>query len=312
MPPKSKPPYQNYDSRDNSLSAFHRTTAFIAVGALIASGVLIATSCNKQKGGDGSSEAETTTSYVTKVETTTAATTTVTEKPLVLLPDAETELTKNDDAAGWMTIKNLVDEPIVQCEDNEFYLNRGYNKASNGAGTVFADYRNVLDGSKQSDNIVLYGHSQKDGSRFGALQKTRWNIAGFKTNQTMYMRTNYEERQFKLYAIFLTNVLPKHDNGVVFNYHNELNFETEEAFDNFKGEVDKRNMIKTDTDYIYGDKIVTLSTCAYDFEESRYVFIYRQVREDEDPEPSSEAFSIVSDPYMPACIYGYNGNYKNR
>lgn len=291
-------------------AGFRRATLSVAAVSVAASIALVASSCGK---GIPSSEPEET-SYQPPETTTTVSTTPVTtEAPLTLLPEAEAELEKNPHAAGWINIPGIVDEPITHLTDeetgNEFYVDHGYDQKPHPAGTIFADYRNVLDGSNQSDNIILYGHSQKDNSRFGPLQRQfRWNPGLVKSKPVINFRTNYEERVYKVYALFLTNVEEEDDNGVLFDYHNYIKWD-EDRYNDWIENVDKRNMVHTGVDVEYGDKFITLSTCAYDFEPSRLVMIGRLVREGESEEVDTTKFYVVDNPYMPARVYG-GKNYK--
>lgn len=76
----------------------------------------------------------------------------------------------SDDAVLWIDIPGTgVSYPVVQAEDNDYYLRRKLNGENNFAGTVFMDYRN--DPAVTDDNTILYGHNMRDGSMFGLLKK---------------------------------------------------------------------------------------------------------------------------------------------
>lgn len=284
-----------------------RKKILIAAFTLTLSALLAVTGCNsKEDSSESSSEAVT--SYSPKVETTPATTTTTPETLPPLLEGVEAELEKNEDTAGHIEIPGIVDEPVVQCEDNDFYVNHGYNKQPLKSGAIFADFRNVLMTSKQSDNVILYGHSQADSSRFGPLQRAfRWNTSTtYKNHPLIYFRTNYEERVYKIYSIFLINTEEQHDDAPLFDYHNFVSFRdnTDYSYQTFIDNLDKRNMISTDVDAQPGDRFLTLSTCAYDFPESRLVIVGRLLREGESEEVDMTKFSMVQNPYMPKVMRG--------
>ena len=78
---------------------------------------------------------------------------------------------QNTDTIGYIKVNNsYIDYVVVQANDNDYYLDKDFNKKKNVAGWIFADYRNQLDGTDR--NIILYGHNMKDGSMFGTLHKT--------------------------------------------------------------------------------------------------------------------------------------------
>ena len=52
----------------------------------------------------------------------------------------------NEDIVAWIQISGIgVDYPVVQGEDNEYYLHHTFRKEANKAGSIFLDYRNRAD-----------------------------------------------------------------------------------------------------------------------------------------------------------------------
>jgi sortase B len=290
---------------------FRRTSAAVSAASLLISAMLIVSSCSK--GAESSSVSETEATYSTKVDTTPAVTTT-TEAPLVLLPEAQERLAKHPDSAGWITIDGVVDEEVVQKfgdaeQGNSFYIDHGIDGKKSDAGVIFADYRNVLAGSKASDNIILYGHNQKDNTRLGGLDSYKWSLRGpnasisyYKKHAIINFSTNYEKKQYKIFAIFTTNTLPEHDKGNVFDYQNYLEFDTEERYNDFITKVTERSYIKTGIDVKYGDKFLTLSTCDTDFDDARLVVVARQVRDGESADIDFSQCSVNTNYKYPAAF----------
>ena len=76
---------------------------------------------------------------------------------------------QNPDIVGWITVPDTnIDYPIVQAEDNDYYLRRDLNGEPAKPGTIFMDYRCAGDGSGYS---IIYGHNMKSGSMFGTLKR---------------------------------------------------------------------------------------------------------------------------------------------
>ncbi len=76
----------------------------------------------------------------------------------------------NDEVIGWIYIKDVdISYPIVQGEDNDYYLHRTFRKTYNFAGSIFMDYENASDFS--DPNTILYGHNMKNDSMFGKLDE---------------------------------------------------------------------------------------------------------------------------------------------
>lgn len=85
----------------------------------------------------------------------------------------EIELTElqsvNPDIVGWITIPNTpISYPLLQGEDNEYYLNRNWKKERSAAGSIFMECQNNSDFS--SFNTIIYGHRMGDNSMFNALR----------------------------------------------------------------------------------------------------------------------------------------------
>lgn len=91
----------------------------------------------------------------------------------------------NEDIVAWIQIPGIdVDYPVVQGEDNEYYLHHTFRKEVNKAGSIFLDYRNRADFTEQ--RVIIYGHNMKDGSMFSNLKKYQDN-AFRKESGTAYL-----------------------------------------------------------------------------------------------------------------------------
>ena len=76
---------------------------------------------------------------------------------------------KNSDTVAWLKVENTnIEFPIVQANNNSYYLTHNFDKKYNVAGWIFADYKNKLDGTDR--NIVVYGHNMRNNSMFGSLK----------------------------------------------------------------------------------------------------------------------------------------------
>ena len=210
---------------------------------------------------------------------------TVMTAPEINLSGVERLLAINPETVGWVQIPNTeINNVVVQSDDNYKYLDKSFYGANAKAGTIFADHRCVLDKDFQSDNIVLYGHNQHDGTMLGDLHNYKGNVWYYREHPTVNFNTNYASGTYKIFAYFVTNTRPEDDpDGVVFNYHDHISFSDEAAFNRYIGEIMKRNEITTNVDVKYGDKLLTLSTCSTEFAQSRFVVFARKLRDGESP-----------------------------
>lgn len=234
----------------------------------------------------------------------------IVREPLVNMPFADEMLAINSDYAGYVSIPGILNEAVVQTTDNEHYLEYNIRGQKRVCGTVFADHRdNVNDyPDLQSDNIILYGHNEKDGTMFGQLDHYKWDYKYWLKNPFIYFDNRYEQNTYVIIASFIINTEPEHDNGYVFDYQNYINFGENYSFDTFIKELNERSHFHTGIDVNENDKFITLSTCSYEWEPARHVIIGRKLRPGETAETiDTTNFAVNPNPKWPAIYYKYNG-----
>ena len=200
----------------------------------------------------------------------------------------------NDDIVGWISMGDpeepFIDYPVVQCEDNDYYLNHDFQKEKSDSGSIFADYRTPLKDGDTPSNIILYGHNMMSGDYFAKV--TRYHnyspgntdgIAFYKKYPTFTFDTLYKQSTYKIFAGILVNT--QKSAGEVFYYLKGRNFKTKSDFDEYCAKILDRSTFYTDVDLKYGDQLMTLSTCIFDYKgvDLRWVLFAREVREGEDP-----------------------------
>lgn len=156
----------------------------------------------------------------------------------------------NQQIVGWISVDGTkVDNPILQADNNAFYLNHNFKDDYSRAGSIFMDYRN--DVMHMNRNTILYGHAMKNGTMFGSLKNyLKQDYA--KAHRTIYLDTLYEGYDVEVFAAYETTID---------FYYIETEFQTDEAFSHFIEEVNKRSVIKMGVEVSVDDQIVTLSTC---------------------------------------------------
>ncbi len=222
------------------------------------------------------------------------------EFPLGINPSYADLYAANSDFAGWIKIPGLnIDFAVVQASDNNFYERRDFYKNSTNYGVPFFDYRNTL--TSLDRNTIIFGHNMRhDDKIFGTLEGYR-DIETFKKSPIITMNTLYAEYKFKIYAVFISNSKASDDNGKVFNYifTNAAN----NRFTDYIAEIDKRKFYTTGVDINQYDKILTLSTCCYDFEDARLIVVGRLIREGEDEQVNTSLVTANENPKYPQAYY---------
>ncbi|HFL3696598.1 TPA: class B sortase [Clostridioides difficile] len=161
---------------------------------------------------------------------------------------------KNKDIIGWLRIPSIaLDMPLVQGNDNEFYLSHNIDKIKNSAGWAFIDSRNNLDYLDM--NTVLYGHNLKN-KQFGLLKKLLDNnINNKKDFDLIQFTTEDKEMIFKICSIYIV----KENNWS----YTEISFEKDDRKASFIKNIKEKNIKKffDKNNLSFGDKLLTFSTC---------------------------------------------------
>lgn len=155
----------------------------------------------------------------------------------------------NEDIVGWIRIENTdIDYPIVQSEDNDYYLHRDINKEYSTCGWIFMDYKNT--DSFIDKNTVLYGHNIKSGIMFSDLQKILNNKLGDKIIIEIF--TPNEKLEYRVYSCY--EEVPE-------DYAIKSNLVEESDVQDYINEMLKRSQILYNIVPDKTDKLITLSTC---------------------------------------------------
>ena len=190
---------------------------------------------------------------------------------------------QNSDFIGWLNIPGTnVDYPVMQTDDNDFYLHRNFDKQEVFEGTLFADYRGKITSEGMPQNTVIYGHNMLLKYQFSALQNYKKDIEFLKMSPVIEFNTLYGNAKYKIISVFLVNWLPK--DGEVFRYNSTNYFKNQSEFFDFVLECMDRSLYETGVDVEYGDEFLTLSTCDMStYMDLRLVVVARKVRPNENP-----------------------------
>ncbi len=173
---------------------------------------------------------------------------------------------RNNDFSGWIEIEDTkIDYPVMQnTQSNAYYLHRNFNREDSDAGIPFLDFQCVL--NPRSDNMIVYSHNMKNGEMFHDLLNFK-DINYYKEHSTVKYDTLYETGEYEIFAVIRTRV------GVAdeFKYYEYINFKDETEFNHFVNTAVNRSIYKTGIIPVFGDKLLTLSTCSYNSQNERFV-----------------------------------------
>lgn len=211
----------------------------------------------------------------TKEKTTVTATLTDNEtKELTVLKKYETLYNTNKRLIGWLKIDDtIIDYPVMQCEDNTYYLNHNFDQQEDKVGTLFLDYRcDVVNGC---DNFIIYGHHLQSGKMFSKLEEYE-NPKYLEKHKYITFDTIFEEQTFQVMYVFRSRVY--NDNDVVFKYYQFINANSEEEFNSAMNEMKIISFYDTGVTASYGDQLLTLSTCDYNEKNGRFVVVAKRIK----------------------------------
>ncbi len=174
-------------------------------------------------------------------------------------PLASVDFTKlkkqNKDTVGWLIVNNTnINYPVVQTTDNDYYLKHAFDRSSNWAGWVFADFRNDFD--VLSKNTVIYAHGRKDKVMFGSLMDTlkpKWYQN--EDNQIIQFSTLKYNTMWQIVSIYKIEAE---------SYYISTDFSSDESYEKFLQTMLDRSIYDFGIPLNKDDKLLTLSTCFND------------------------------------------------
>lgn len=185
----------------------------------------------------------------------------------------------NRDFVGWVTIADThVDYPVMytpnDTENGEYYIHRDYDRQYSAAGLPFIDGNCKI--KSPTDNVILYGHNMNAGTMFHDILQYA-DTEFYNAHKTFTFDTIYEDGTYEVVAAFYGQILP--DSSTAFKYYEFVNAGNEEEFLDFVNNVKAMSVINTGVEVQYGDKLVTLSTCAYHVKDGRFAVIGKKLSE---------------------------------
>lgn len=171
--------------------------------------------------------------------------------------DFEHLMAKYPDVVGWLYCEGTpINYPVMQSDDNNYYLRRLPDGTYNIAGSLFADYRCGEIG--KTNNYIIYGHNMKNGTMFSSLTKYK-SQSYYDEHQVLFLFTPDANYKIELIAGFVSK-----PTGTVYNaeqtYEQVLQYCSQSTF-------------HADVIPHKEGTYITLSTCSYEYENARYVVI---------------------------------------
>lgn len=165
----------------------------------------------------------------------------------------------NSDFRFWISVDNTnINYPVVQYTDNYFYLYKDFYKNKLSSGTIFMDYRNK---SFEDKNLILYGHNMKNDTMFNNIEKFK-DADFFNGDNKIRVIDENKEYIYEVFSAYVTD--PSYDYLVT-------KFDNNENFNSYINHIREKSLNTSNLSVNTSDKIITLSTCSYEFDNARTV-----------------------------------------
>lgn len=180
---------------------------------------------------------------------------------------------ENPDIVAWLEIEGtIIDYPVLQGTDNNYYLTHNYKNEYSRDGSIFLD--KDYDWTIPSSNLLIYGHNNLNGNMFQELLDYE-DEDYYNEHKEIKFTTKDEDSVYEILAVFYSRVYYKSETDV-FRYYYFINAEDENEYNEFVNNAKSASIYDTGVTAKYGDQLLTLSTCEYSQEDGRFVVVARK------------------------------------
>lgn len=237
----------------------------IAAGVFIFSGIkLISIVSGYKKGSDAYKQIEDLSGKTTKEPTSNNDANT----PETVSFDVPALKAINADTKGYLFADGVLSYPVVQCDNNSYYLEHLFDGTPNSCGCLFID--SSISEAFEARNCIIYGHDMRDGSMFAALHYYA-DANFYNEHKEFHVFTEEHHYVYKVMSAFVTNL-----DGIVYR----TTFSSDEDFVSFLNTVAGACPYETDYGELTADrKVITMSTCVGNDDDHRLVVVAIRDRE---------------------------------
>ena len=165
----------------------------------------------------------------------------------------------NPDVVGWICIEGTdINYPVVRGTDNDYYLNHLFDGSENRSGCIFLDYRCSSDFSDR--HSIIYGHHMKDQKMFSGLMSYK-EQAFYDAHSTVLLLTPTENYRIRLFSGYVAD-----------DWSNSWELDLDGTnMAQWLQDLQSRSCFTPVDSPEPTDRIVTLSTCTYEFQDAKFL-----------------------------------------
>ena len=173
-----------------------------------------------------------------------------------LIDSAQSLNSAYPDALGWLYIPDtVISYPIMQSDDNDYYLSHAYDGTYLKAGSVFLDYR--CEGRFRNPINIIYGHNMKNGSMFAQVTNFK-NDSYFESHKYGWLATPEAVYRIDFFSL------------AVADWHDDL-YKGDTSISEWIPHIYDKSAVSREMTYTDDDRFVSFSTCSYEFENARNI-----------------------------------------
>ena len=166
----------------------------------------------------------------------------------------------NPDVVGWIYCEDtVVNYPLLMGETDDDYIHTTYTGEESSAGSIFIESQNLRD--FQDANTIIYGHHMRDGSMF-ALLKRYADQSYYEAHPVWWILTPEQDYRVDLFSAYTTSAYS--DTYTIYPAQGP-------DFDAYLEKAARQSDFESAVEWDPYGRYVLLSTCAYDFDQARYV-----------------------------------------
>jgi len=185
-----------------------------------------------------------------------------------MMPKFKALYEQNSDLGGWIRIEGTdIDYPVMFTpEEPQKYLRMAFDGTYSIYGVPFFGAGCNLD--PLSDDLFVYGHNMNDGSIFAALLKYK-DKRFWEEHRIVELDTLYKTYRYEIFAA-LTTDLASAETEHFYDYTDNID---EKNYTDLVSDIEAAALYETGVKAIYGDKLLTISTCSYHAEDGRLLVV---------------------------------------
>ena len=165
----------------------------------------------------------------------------------------------NDDVKGILEIENTdYIVPVMQSNDNDYYLNHDAYGNNNYMGSIYLDYRVSIDSSRK---LLIYGHNSSNIDMPFKILEEFYDKDYYDNHKYVWITTSTAKKKYEIFSIYVETK--------DFSYM-DVNFASDKDYLEHITKLKEKSMYDTGVEVSSEDEVLILQTCSTHKDYSNY------------------------------------------